>query len=147
MSQTMLAVTFALALLPVKSIAAEGEEPPLIDIMTALQTYSHKADLSLRAKNIELLRFYTHELEEAIDELDAVESYGGFPISQKARTIMKPAYQQFENAVKGGDFQLIETKFEAMVTTCNSCHGATDRGFIVIKRTDANPFMQDFGIH
>lgn len=121
-----------------------GGEVELIEVMGAAQTRSHKLYLSLRAENQALADFYAHELEEAIEDMTRVESYDGFPIGSLAESMLLPAFEKLEHAVKAGDMKAASKRFDTLIGSCNACHAATDHGEIVIQKTDHNPFFQRF---
>lgn len=130
------------------SVLAEGDhdggEVELIEVMGAAQTRSHKLHLSLRAENQALADFYAHELEEAIHDMMRVESYDGFSIAHLAESMLLPAFEKLEHAVKAGDLKAASKRFDALIGSCNACHAATDHDAIVIQKTDQNPFFQRF---
>lgn len=124
--------------------AAEGEEPGLLETMSMLQTMAHKASLSIDHKNAPLLDFYAHELEEFIEQAEGIESYDGQPIGQLVKSMLTPRFEEFEKAEETGDWKKISKSFDALIDSCNSCHTATDFGYINIERTKKNPYMQSF---
>lgn len=123
-----------------------GYAPGLALQMHFIQQWTHKLGLSVEAQNTELVDFYHHELEEGIEELmETIKEYDGFPIADLAGSFMIPAIESFEDAMDTGDWELIRDRYRVMIQACNSCHVATDHGFIKI--TDGfgnNPFNQDF---
>jgi hypothetical protein len=132
-----------LAAQPVQTALADGDVE-LVENMHQLQYFAHKAGLAIDKKNKPLLGFYAHELEEYIEEAASVEVYDDHPIGQLVNTILVPPFEKFEAAAKADDWVKTSNAFDEVVQACNSCHQATSHGFIVIKRTAHNPFMQSF---
>ncbi|MFU8878560.1 MAG: hypothetical protein ACNA7E_10495 [Wenzhouxiangellaceae bacterium] len=130
-------------------VATFASEPALIDNMTLLQRFSHKLDLSIRHRNAELVDFYAHEIEETLADTMRIDEYHGKPIGELAGAMLQPALERFERALESGDppdWDTVEARFDDYVAACNACHQATEFGFIRIRRTEANPFMQDFSL-
>lgn len=121
---------------------ADGE---LISLMTALQTYTHKLQLSLDHGNRELAGFYAHELEETAEELAEIDEYDGYPIGQLSAAMLGPVLARLETALESVDGAAAASReLDALIGACNACHVATEHAFIVIRRTDANPYLQSF---
>ena len=138
---------FAAASLGAVAMASEdGKNHDLIGNMGSMQYFSHKLDLSLRARNRELVDFYAHEIEETIEATTEIEAYHGKPVGELTEAMLAPAFERFEQAVddQAGDWKAIDSQFDALVDACNACHQATEYGFINIERTDVNPYMQSF---
>lgn len=136
------AVVAALISIPVQ--ADEGSEPGLLETMSMLQTMAHKASLAIDHKNAPLLDFYAHELEEFIEQAESIESYDGQPIGQLVQSMLTPRFKEFEEAEDTGDWNKISKSFDTLIDSCNSCHTATEFGYINIERTKKNPYMQSF---
>ena len=123
-----------------------GNAPGLAIQMKYIQHWTHKLGLSVEANNTELVEFYHHELEEGAEELMAtIKEYDGFPIAELVKTTLIPQLQAFETAEESGDWTKIRSAYSAIITSCNSCHVATDHGYIVVTEGFGNnPFNQDF---
>lgn len=121
--------------------------PGLAHQMQSVQIWTHKLGLSIEAENVELADFYIHELEEGIEFLiDTIDEYDGFPIANLTRSMFIPALESLEDALdeKMG-WVVVRERFEAVIASCNSCHVATDHGFIIITEGYGNnPFNQAF---
>jgi hypothetical protein len=118
--------------------------PPLISLMGHMQTYAHKLGLSIQAANRPLARFYAHEVEEVIEAVERIDEYDGIRVSHLLQETLKPAFEGLEAALDSGDQAGIDTRYEAMLDSCNACHRAAERGYIVIERSDLNPYPQRF---
>ncbi len=137
----LLALILFLSLLGA-SVAEEGVE--LVEYMRRLQYFSHKAGLSIHAKNAPLTRFYLHELEEMIDKLRAVKEYDGYSIGTLAQQILVPAFTKLEHSVETKLFTQAQADYDTMLQACNRCHQTTAHGYIKIEKRLDNPFMQSF---
>ncbi len=152
MLKPVLTTLFVLLPLSMSQLASASDdhgdgEVELIEVMGAAQTRSHKLHLSLRAENHALADFYAHELEEAIEDMMRVESYDGFAIGSLSESMLMPAFEALEAAIKAGDMVKASSRFDRLIGSCNACHAATDHGAIVIQKTDHNPFLQSFEPH
>ncbi len=125
------------------SVYADGDID-LIRHMGTMQHMAHKAGLAINSRNQQLAGFYVHEIEEVIEILDAVESYDGYPIASQVRSILVPSFEDLEQAVRSGDWEDANSRFDKLLNSCNTCHQATDHAYIRVQRTTANPFMQSF---
>ncbi len=116
----------------------------LIEKMSRMQYFLHKAGLSLEAENLELARFYVHELEETVEALEKFGTYKGYPIGNLAKSKLSPGIEMLEDSVKAGHLQKAWPAFEGLVSSCNNCHQATNHSFIAIQYDKNAPFMQTF---
>jgi len=130
--------------LPVHADDDEGVD--LIDNMRALQYFMHKAALAVDRRNKPLADFYAHELEETLEQSMGIEKYHDQPIGALTKTMMWPAFERFEEALDAPktDWKQVSRQVDEMIGACNACHQATGYGFISLKRSRKNPFMQSF---
>ena len=139
----------AAALLMTASLAARAggeEEVHLVDKMSALQYFMHKAGLSIRGGELELADFYLHEIEEVLEEVAEIESYDGQPVGQLSTAMLGPSFHELEEAVDSGNPEAALSAYQVVIQTCNACHVVTQFGFIEIAdRSTENPYMQLFG--
>ncbi|WP_462137286.1 hypothetical protein [Candidatus Mycalebacterium sp.] len=121
-----------------------GED--LIGRMTALQYFLHKAGLALNESNFQLADFYLHEIEETLEEVEKVKSYDGHPVGKMSAAMLGEVFRSLEEAVEKEDRRVAKKAYGKMVEACNSCHLATEHGFIKIRdKSRRNPYMQKFG--
>lgn len=125
---------------------AESEKPGLYEVMTQMQTIIHKISYAIEFENKDLLDFYIHELEELSEELiDADLYYHEHPVGQLTQTMLYPAIENLEEAMKSGDWPDVQAKNMILVQSCNTCHITTGyESLIIQERAGANPFNQDF---
>ncbi len=124
--------------------STDDEEVELVEYMSKLQYFSHKAGLSIRAENAALAHFYLHEMEEVIELVREVKEYDGHPVGQLASTMLEPALETLEKSVDAKQFKRAQTDYGEMLKACNKCHNATEHGFIKIEDRSDNPFIQSF---
>ena len=136
-------VVFTLPGIPIMGSASD-EEVELVDYMSKLQYFAHKAGLSIQAENAKLAHFYLHEMEEVIELVQEVKEYDGHPIGQLANTMLEPAFETLEKSVDAKQFKQARTDHGKVLEACNKCHTATDHGYIKIEALSDNPFMQSF---
>jgi cytochrome c553 len=144
MNQVALPAMLGLTLLLAASASAESE-PGLAENMRAMQYYSHKLSLSIDARNQPLADFYAHELEETIEDAEKIESYKDQPIGRLTQAMLVPGFEALEDALEGDDWTKTDERFNALIHACNACHQATGFGFIQIRRSSQNPYLQSFG--
>lgn len=125
-------------------LAEADDDIELVNHMSSMQYLSHKAGLAIDHKNHELAKFYAHELEEQIEQVEAIDSYDGHPIGDLTRSILVPAFENLEVALDAGQWEKSSTVFDAFIDKCNACHLSSDHGYIQVRRSTSNPFMQSF---
>jgi hypothetical protein len=136
-----LALLVASVALPAQVLADEE----LVTLMTAIQTHTHKLQLSLDHDNAELAAFYAHEVEELVEEISEISEYDGYPVGQLAGAMLQPIIDRLGDALSsGGGTAAANRELDTLVNACNACHIATDHGYIVIARNSANPYLQSF---
>jgi hypothetical protein len=135
------------ALLGLVATPVFGEPPGLAVLMERLQTYTHKLQLSIAARNQPLANFYLHELEETSEYVaDNIERYDQYPVGQLTREMLLPMIEQLEEVVATGPWEMSELRLKDVVFACNACHVATGFGFIRVAPARSNPFAQDFAV-
>lgn len=141
---TALPAAFALLLLG-PTVSAHADAEGLAVLMERMQTYTHKAQLSVEARNAPLADFYLHELEETAEYVvEHIEFYDDYPVGALTREMLLPAIEALEDALEAGDWNESGRRFNALLQSCNDCHTASGHGFIRIAPASGNPFAQDF---
>lgn len=143
-SNIALAPTLALLFWSMTPAHASETGAELVNYMHKLQHYAHKTGLAIDAGNSRLAKFYAHELEEFIEEVEQVAEYDGYPIGTLTQSIFLPALEGLETAIAGGDPATLSAAFDTLVEKCNACHEAAGHAYVRIRRTTHNPFMQSF---
>lgn len=141
----LLGRTLAASLLALACVPATATEPGLAVVMERMQTYTHKLQLSIAARNAPLAGFYLHELEETAEFIiENIESYDDQPVGQLTEQMLMPAVELLEDAVQDADWGAGDQQFAMMLEACNGCHVASGHGEIRIVPASGNPFAQDF---
>ena len=123
--------------------SAPSHEPELAAYMGDMARFLHKFELSVRALNGELAGFYLHELEELAEDIgENVPEYDGHRVGELTLQMLLPAIESVESEIKNG--MVSADQAEGVRNACNSCHLATDHGFVVIESPKTNPFNQTF---
>jgi len=127
--------------------------PELALLMGGLQTLTHKLALSADAGNAPLAAFYLHESLEQLKTIQReAPEYENLPIAVLIDRLALPAYAELETATTlppsgkpAASREILLAGLDRVVQSCNSCHAATQHGFIQITRgTEVNPFNQSF---
>jgi hypothetical protein len=114
--------------------ALEQPKPyPLGEQMGYLQRYVEKLYFAGQARNWELADFYAHEVGETADDIMAAKIVDeGVEVSQLMATMLPPAEQGVQEAVQAKDPALFQSRYAALVSTCNACHQDAKHGFMKI---------------
>jgi hypothetical protein len=137
----------ALVLLTAAALPAPAAEPGLAILMQQMQTYTHKLQLSLEARNPRLADFYLHELEENAEHVaENIERYREHPVGEMTAQMLLPVIERMEDAVEEADWALVDRRFGELLEACNACHLTTGHAAIRIVPATINPFAQDFSV-
>jgi hypothetical protein len=140
-------VLVGLLVLVAPTAPALGDSPGLAMLMERMQTYTHKLQLSVEARNEPLAHFYLHELEETSDYVaENIAHYHDYPVGPLVREMLLPRIEDLEDAVEAGEWAAADTRFADMLRACNACHVATNHGYVQIAPAAGNPFAQDFSV-
>jgi len=154
------ALTLLIAIASISSTASAAdfveheEEGPkeLAAYMTELQILTHKLGLSVEAKNRPLIRFYLHESLVLIEDIqETLPEYEGIPVALYMDRMALPAYKALREKYDAPQdtakyFDHINTAYDSLITTCNTCHASSSHDYIRIKRNSFNPYLQDFSV-
>lgn len=114
--------------------SGEEEHFELAVLMTRMQIHFNKLWFAGKNENWELAQFYTHEIEESLEELIKNKVIDdGINVSTLAETMTKKPFHQLEQAAMQGPLADFETAYTNMVNTCNRCHQASAHSFIRIQ--------------
>lgn len=113
--------------------SSEGEHYELAEVMGRMQTHFGKLWFAGKAENWPLAQFYTHEIEESLEELvEANVIDEGMEISKLAGIMTKQPFMQLETAVEKELLPGFEGAYKRMMITCNQCHQTTKHSFIKV---------------
>lgn len=118
----------------------ELHKPAMAELMTHLQEHHSRLWFAGQAGNWKLASHQVQglkaELEKAARIHDKWEDVPK-PLTMLIPLITSAEIQKLGEAIKAGDKQQFTTSFEKLTKDCNTCHQATDRGFIVIQTPTA----------
>jgi hypothetical protein len=110
--------------------------PALADIMSWAQFRHMKLWFAGKAKNWDLARYELQQVTQSLD--DAASFYHGIPVDYVGATTAPIV--AIGDAIKAKDVAKFTQGFNDLTATCNACHQAIGRGFIVIQVPAAQPF-------
>jgi hypothetical protein len=142
-NQLIALVALALGLAPLHAAGDSAALPGVgfAEIMLFTQMRHAKLWLAGSARNWELADYEIGELKEGFE--DAVKhfpTYEGVPVGAMIPSMMTGPIGRVEAAIKARDSRRFSASFDALTATCNSCHAAANRAFIVIQRPGTSAF-------
>lgn len=112
----------------------EKEEVELAVIMGRMQIHFDKLWFAGSNENWDLAGFYIHELEESLEELEENNiTEDDIDISNLVKVMTERPFQKLENSIKQKQLDAFKTDYQNMMKTCNSCHQASNHGFIQLQ--------------
>ena len=125
---------------------AEEETIEVAIVMGRIQRFHQKFWQAARAGNKDLVQFYLHEMEEAMDEVaQAGVIEEGIDVSEQMRIYGLSAIEQFEEKLKQEGVKAVLADGELLVNSCNSCHRTSGYPQIKIQVPQGDAFPdQDF---
>jgi hypothetical protein len=123
---------------------AQAYKPGLGEFMSGIQVHHAKLYFAGKNQNWKLADFEMGEIKEAVDD---IKKYCTDRPEVKSLSILYPALDSVNNAIKLKSLHHFETSFLFLTQSCNSCHQNTNHAFNVIKVPDTPPFNnQDFKV-
>ncbi len=141
-------VAFGLLLLSLLYAEACGRQPepeaPGLGEMMGLQQMRHiKLWFAGQAENWELAAYELDELGEGFDDIVKFHpTHKDSPVAPKdaiPRMVTEPL-KALRSAVDKKDAATFVQAYDALTSSCNSCHQATNFGFNTVQRPTANPY-------
>ncbi len=126
---------------------SQAYRPGLGDLMTmTVQPRHTKLGLAGQEKNWVYAAYELHELEESFERAARVwPMYRKTNITELMAATPKEPMEAVATAIKASDAAKFAEAYGRLTATCNGCHQATERGFIVIQAPKASSFPdQDF---
>jgi hypothetical protein len=120
--------------------------PSLSDLMTmAVQPRHTKLGLAVRARNWTYANYEAGELNGAFTRISrSIPTYEGKDTPELVAMIAKPI-DNMRAAIRARDPGMADRAYAELTDTCNWCHAAQERTYIVIRAPAASPFPdQDF---
>ncbi len=122
----------------------DDEEVEVAIYMDRLQRFSNKLYAAGEQGNSALVTFYTHEMEEVMEELIAANvDDDGFDLSSNMETYGLNALNTFTKRYASGGKAQIDDIHAGLVLSCNSCHAASGRPFLVMTTPEGQVTGQD----
>jgi hypothetical protein len=142
MQRTLIGLTACLALaVPAVGQAPAPQAPGFAEFMIITQTRHAKLWLAGNARNWDLADYQVDELKEGFEDIAKLApKYKDIPVGQMIETLIMAPVADVEAAIKARDAGRFAAAFDKLTAACNSCHEATNRGFIVIQRPATSPF-------
>jgi hypothetical protein len=123
--------------------------PGLGEIMTLTQMRHAKLWLAGEAANWPLAAYELDELHEGMQDaatFHPTHKDAPLPIPALIDKMMTDPLLQLEKAISARDQNGFTQAFDTLTEACNSCHRATNFGFNIVTRPNANPYAnQVFG--
>lgn len=116
---------------------SETYKPGVGDFMGSIQEHHAKLWFAGKNENWELADFEIHEIEERMEALEKLHA-GRDEVAPIA--MIYPALDSVSAAVKHNDVFQFERSYDFLTNTCNSCHKATNHGFVEITIPSLNGF-------
>ncbi len=127
-------------------IRLEKEHYELAITMARMQNYTQKLYFAGQNENWKLAQFYTHELEEAMEDIiDHKVTDEGKDISSLVKKMAFPKIKKIENAITAQNEVDFVEGYQLLLRACNNCHVASNHEFIKIITPKNEAFInQDF---
>jgi hypothetical protein len=121
--------------------AKETYASGLGEIMSLQQMRHLKLWFAGAAKNWALADYELDELKEGFDDLiKFFPVKDDIPIGQMAGSTAMPTLPDLKSAIEARDGAKFAAAFDKLTAACNSCHQASNHGFIVIQRPASSPY-------
>lgn len=116
--------------------------PGLGEIMTHMDIRHEKLWFAGTAKNWALAAYFLKEIREGLhasSRFHPTHEGASGPIPDLIARIMGGPLDELEQTIRANDGERFSGAFDGASDACNSCHQATNFGFIVVARPGANP--------
>lgn len=116
---------------------ADSYKPGFGEFMASVHVHHEKLWFAGTNANWPLADFEIHEIEEILDDLKQLH-----PERKETELLgmLDPVLDSVETAIEKQDTAMFRANYMLLTNTCNSCHLATEHGFVVIKTPDTPPF-------
>ncbi|WP_375560503.1 hypothetical protein ACE193_22875 [Bernardetia sp. OM2101] len=125
----------------------EEEHYELALAMARMQTYMQKLHFAGQNENWKLAQFYTHELEETMEDIidhNVVDE--GTEISNLVKTMAFPNIEKLEKTIESKEKISFVEGYQLLLRSCNNCHITSKHEFIKVTTPQNEDFInQDFG--
>ena len=141
-----LAVLAAAAVALALPLAASAEQqkpftPGLGEIMTLQQMRHLKLWFAGRSGNWDLADYELDELKEGFEDIGTYfPTKDGVPTGPMAAAIVEKEVAELDKAIKAKNAKGFVAAFDRLTASCNACHQASKKEFIVVQRPTGNPY-------
>lgn len=124
----------------------EEEHYELAVAMSRMQTYMQKLHFAGQHENWKLAQFYTHELEETMEDIIKHKVMDdGKDISDLVSKMAFPNIEKLEKTIKSEDKVSFVEGYQLLLRSCNNCHIASNHEFIkIMTPKNEEAINQDF---
>jgi hypothetical protein len=114
--------------------------------MTRIQAYAEKLWWAGSAHNLELAKFYRHEIKEEMEEIaNAGVMDGAINVSENMKVYGIRSIDALKEQLAMDSLKDFPARYEAVINTCNSCHAVSGHPELRIILPANNRFTnQDF---
>jgi hypothetical protein len=117
---------------------------PMVEVapaMMRIQHLAHKLWFSGQAGNLELAKFYRHELKEVMEEIANAEIVDkDVRVSEHMRTYGLRAIEALKVQLNTDSLKDFPERYETLIVTCNSCHAVCGHPELRMKVPDTNRY-------
>lgn len=116
--------------------------------MARIQQHAEKLWWAGRSDNLELAKFYRHEIKEEMETVaDGNIVDDGVPVSDHMKTYGIRAIDALKEQLATDGLKGFNDHYEALILSCNSCHRVTGHPQLVMRTPVENRFSgQDFSV-
>jgi hypothetical protein len=132
-------------------VSAPPPAAPAVEVahnMTRIQSHAEKLWWAGQAGNLELAKFYRHEVKEEMEDIaNAGIVTSGIPISENMKVYGIRAIDALKEQLATEGLKDFPARYESLVNTCNSCHAVSGHPELRMRIPQENRFTgQDFSI-
>jgi hypothetical protein len=117
--------------------------------MNVILTEHNKLWFAGRARNWPLAEYELGEIKEVMGDVqDLIPTFKNLPLADMLDAVITKEIVDLEKAIAAKDFKQFAAGYDKLNAACNSCHQATENGFVVIQRPTRPAFTnQDYRPH
>jgi hypothetical protein len=137
----LLATAIATITLPASAQPKEPYTPGLGEIMTLQQMRHLKLYLAGKAGNWALADYELDELKEGYEDIGKYfPTKDDVPTGQMAAAIVEKEVADLNKAIGAKSAKDFAAAYDRLTASCNACHQASKKPFIVVQRPTTNPY-------
>jgi len=121
-----------------------GEHGHGVRLGLKMQNISHRFAAIWYAGNAErpeMLDYQVHELQETIEQIEQADiEENGIDVAEQLDVRVATPAEEFEKLVANGKLEKFREQYRETIERCNSCHTATEHGFLEVTVPERNPY-------